>query len=157
MPPSDASSHESRRLYRAFDLALLGMLEPVSNMLREGSVSALALLDGRTLLHASIDHADLAFTQLLLSLGLAVDAPDELGQSALHRCALIGSVPGARILLRLGADPLLLDPDGLTPLRMAELHHPSLLPALAEALAARERAALREASSLGSKTATARL
>ena len=42
--------------------------------------------------------------ELLLKLGAKVNALDDKGQSALHRCAREGNVQACRILLSYGAD-----------------------------------------------------
>jgi len=68
---------------------------------------------------------------LYVASGMAVDAPDAMGRTALLSASAAGRTDMAVKLLALGADPLVVDPDGRTPLiHAASLGNVSLVEAL---------------------------
>ena len=61
--------------------------------------------------------------QYLSRVGWRMDSVDSLGQTALHKAALLGYSRAVKILLILGADPTTVDSSGQTPLDVARLRN----------------------------------
>ena len=60
-----------------------------------------------------------AYLQVLLKNGAKVNALDNAGQTALHRCARADNVQACRILLNFGADPSIVSLQGYTAAQLA--------------------------------------
>jgi Meckel syndrome type 1 protein len=64
-------------------------------------------------LHGAARGGDLAQLERLLAQGAVINAPDETGKTPLMLAAIHGQGPMVRRLLALGANPSLVDRDGL--------------------------------------------
>ncbi|KAL0269313.1 UNVERIFIED_CONTAM: hypothetical protein PYX00_007096 [Menopon gallinae] len=72
-----------------------------------------------TPLHIAADKSHYDVMDALLRHGAKVNALDELGQTALHRCARDDNIQGCRILLSYNVDPSLVSMQGLTAAQVA--------------------------------------
>lgn len=76
-------------------------------------------LQGCSLLHLACHTGDLGMLELLLQYGADVNAQDYYGRSPLHHCILKGKNQFAKLLIRRGANPIIVDGRGKTPLQRA--------------------------------------
>lgn len=72
-----------------------------------------------TPLHVGCDKAHVDVMDALLRHGAAVNALDDMGQTALHRCARDDNVQGCRLLLSYNVDPAVVSMQGFTAVQVA--------------------------------------
>jgi len=76
-------------------------------------------LQGCSLLHLACHTGDLGMLELLLQYGADVNAQDYYGRVPLHHCIFKGKNQFAKLLIRRGANPMIVDGKGKTPLQRA--------------------------------------
>jgi Arf-GAP/coiled-coil/ANK repeat/PH domain-containing protein len=76
-------------------------------------------LQGCSLLHLACHTGDLGMLELLLQYGADVNAQDYYGRAPLHHCIFKGKNQFAKLLIRRGANPMIVDGRGKTPLQRA--------------------------------------
>lgn len=92
-------------------------------LLSRGAVASARGRDGSTaLMHASLEgHVGVLALLLAHHKGCELDAVDTAGRTALWRACAGGHTCAVRLLLEAGADPMVADRKGRTPLQVAEL------------------------------------
>lgn len=78
--------------------------------------------EGRTLLHLAIVASSLPVLGVLLTAGVPVNMPDNMGSAPLHDAARRGDAVYVQVLLAAGAAPRLPGPQEITPLHLSAGH-----------------------------------
>lgn len=91
----------------------------VDLLIRKGALLSEKNKDFLTPLHLAADHSHYEIMDFLLKNGAKVNALDNLGQTALHRCARNDNVQACRLLMSYNIDPTIVSLQELTAAQLA--------------------------------------
>ena len=103
------------------DLMSLGLLSEF-----QANLDAIVSEDGRTALHIGIVHKQDQVVLMLLRRGAATNIRDKSGHAALHLAAITGVWDMIWHLIRSGADPAIINDDGLTASQIVQTSFPGI-------------------------------